>query len=147
MIVESISADWGDAQAMRVIAEMELDAAEDRKLRFKWGPGGKEIIRSLARLEKKALSAAGLRLGKQEGRMDFLDRHVVVTGGTGALGRAVVGEASPGPSFPAPLDQINAEHEGTGWWEGEIVHKKRDGTRVVVTSRWSLQRDKRERPI
>jgi len=50
-------------------------------------------------------------------------------------------------SFPAPLDQINAELEGTGWWEGEIVHKKRDGTRVVVTSRWSLQRDKRERPI
>ena len=31
-----------------------------------------------------------MRLGKQEGRMDFLDRHVVVTGGTGALGRAVV---------------------------------------------------------
>jgi len=36
----SIPADWGDAQAMRVIAEMELDAAEGRKLRFKVGPGG-----------------------------------------------------------------------------------------------------------
>jgi hypothetical protein len=32
---ESIPADWGDAQAMRVTAEMELDAAEGRKLRFK----------------------------------------------------------------------------------------------------------------
>ena len=76
---------------MRVTAEMELDAAEGRKLRFKVGAGEeKEIIRSLARLEKKAVtSAAGLRLGKQEGRMDFCDRHVVVTGGTGALGRAV----------------------------------------------------------
>src|SRR6516225_6869120 len=31
------------------------------------------------------------RQRKQEGRMDFRDRHVVVTGGTGALGRAVVG--------------------------------------------------------
>src|SRR5262245_786560 len=31
------------------------------------------------------------RQRKQEGRMDFRERHVVVTGGTGALGRAVVG--------------------------------------------------------
>src|SRR5258708_37628369 len=38
-----------------------------------------------------AASAAGSRQRKQEGRMDFRDRHVVVTGGTGALGRAVVG--------------------------------------------------------
>jgi hypothetical protein len=36
---ESIPADWGDAQAMRVTAEMELDAAEGCKLRFKVGAG------------------------------------------------------------------------------------------------------------
>ena len=35
MSAESIPADSGDAQAMRVTAEMELDAAEGRKLRFK----------------------------------------------------------------------------------------------------------------
>ena len=40
MSAESIPADWGDAQAMRVTAEMELDTAEGRKLRFKAGPGG-----------------------------------------------------------------------------------------------------------
>ena len=60
---------------------MELDAAEARKLRFNVGAGRSK------RLEKKAVtSTAGLRLEKQEGRMDFRDRHVVVTGGTGALG-------------------------------------------------------------
>jgi two-component system, LuxR family, sensor kinase FixL len=48
--------------------------------------------------------------------------------------------------FPAPLDEINAELRRTGRWEGELVHKKRDGTRVVVASRWSLQRDKQSRP-
>jgi hypothetical protein len=37
---ESIPADWDDVQAMRVTAEMALDAAEGRKLRFKAGPGG-----------------------------------------------------------------------------------------------------------
>ena len=86
MSAESIPADWGDAQAMRVTAE-NWTPRRAASCVSRWGGEEKEIIRSLARLEKKVVtSAAGLRLGKQKGRMDFRDRHVVVTGGTGALG-------------------------------------------------------------
>ncbi len=49
-------------------------------------------------------------------------------------------------SFPEPLKDITAELIGTGRWEGELVHTKRDGTQVVVSSRWSLQRDERGQP-
>jgi len=49
--------------------------------------------------------------------------------------------------FPAPLVQIKAEVIRTGRWEGELVHTKKDGTEVVVASRWSLQRDERGAPV
>jgi PAS domain S-box-containing protein len=43
--------------------------------------------------------------------------------------------------FPRPLDQIWRELESTDRWQGELVHTRRDGTEIVVASRWAIQRD------
>jgi len=49
--------------------------------------------------------------------------------------------------FPVPLEQIEEEVIVTGRWEGELVQTKKDGSQVVVASRWSLQRDERSAPV
>ena len=49
--------------------------------------------------------------------------------------------------FPVPLDEIKEVLMRTGRWQGELLHKTRDGTTVDVSSRWSLQRDENGAPI
>jgi PAS domain S-box-containing protein len=45
--------------------------------------------------------------------------------------------------FPQPLRQIEHTLEVTGAWEGELLHRKRDGSQVTVWSVWRLHRDLR----
>jgi len=46
-----------------------------------------------------------------------------------------------------PRDRIMAELVRSGRWEGELGRTKKDGTQVVVASRWSLQMDARGTPV
>jgi len=41
--------------------------------------------------------------------------------------------------FPEPLETINQQLRETGHWEGELTHTTRNGSALVVASRWALR--------
>jgi PAS domain S-box-containing protein len=49
--------------------------------------------------------------------------------------------------FPKPLAEIQSELLERGYWEGELIHTRRDGSTITVASRWVMQKDEMGRPI
>jgi PAS domain S-box-containing protein len=43
--------------------------------------------------------------------------------------------------FPQHLEKINEKLQRDGRWNGELVHTRKDGTKVIVMSRWVLDRE------
>ncbi len=49
--------------------------------------------------------------------------------------------------FPESLEMVEKKLFETGMWEGELIHTRRDGSIIVVSSAWVLHRDKQGQPI
>jgi len=49
--------------------------------------------------------------------------------------------------FPEPLEMIETKLFETGLWEGELIHRKRDGGIIVVSSAWVLHRNNEGHPV
>jgi PAS domain S-box-containing protein len=49
--------------------------------------------------------------------------------------------------FPEPILLIRKKLESAGIWEGELLHRDRNGNEVVVNSQWVLYRDPQGSPI
>src|SRR5258708_2819845 len=56
-----------------------------------------------------------------------------------ALGR--VSHELFGTEFPEPFERIVEQLYRDGRWTGELTHTRKDGTQIVVMSRWALDRD------
>jgi PAS domain S-box-containing protein len=82
------------------------------------------------------------------GRILFWNRGAEVTYGwlsKEALGRNAYELLRT--EFSEPTEEIETELLREGQWEGEVIHHKRDGTRLIVASRWALQRDSDAVPV
>ncbi len=61
-----------------------------------------------------------------------------------ALGK--VSHTLLGAEYPMAVADIEKEVMRTGFWEGDVVHVTRSGTRLLVESRWTLTRTERGSP-
>lgn len=48
--------------------------------------------------------------------------------------------------FPQALTEIQARLLHQGSWQGELIHRTRDGTKITIATRWTLQRDEQGKP-
>ena len=49
--------------------------------------------------------------------------------------------------FPDSLKKTCKQFLCNGYWEGELIHTKRSGEKIIVSSRWALQKDENDNPI
>lgn len=48
--------------------------------------------------------------------------------------------------YPEPLAAIRKRLLSEGRWEGELVHRRKDGRQIIMESKWKLRTDRRGRP-
>lgn len=111
-----------------------------------------------------ARKAAAAELEEQADMLDLVEDAVIAMGTSGritywnktatviygwtkeeALGR--IPQELLRTTFPKPFEEIKQEVSENGRWEGELIHRRKDGAEVVVASRWVLRRDEADGPL
>jgi PAS domain S-box-containing protein len=105
-----------------------------------------ERLRQLARVFADAPDAVFLR--DLEGRILSWNRGSgEVYGWTAEEAEGSVCFDLLGTVFPADREEIGRALQENGRWAGELVHTRKDGSRLITESRWWLLRDDRCQPV
>ena len=49
--------------------------------------------------------------------------------------------------FPSSIQSIKSDLIGKGYWKGELTHTTKNGSKIIVASRWQLQKDRNNCPL
>jgi PAS domain S-box-containing protein len=131
-LITSVTASKISVRARR--AAVEIEAAQMERLQKQAG-----ALREQAQLLDLAHDAIMVR--DLDGRITFWNQGAAERYGWSkqeAIGRNTHQLFQTG--FPQPFEEIMAEIQRVSFWEGELEHSRRDGKRIVVASRWVLQR-------
>ncbi len=93
------------------------------------------------------LARDAIAVRDMEGRILFWSRGAEIAYGWSsdeAIGKIVFDLVKA--EFPEPFADIYAKLLREDRWEGEVIHYRRDGTRMIVATRWTLQRDESGAP-
>lgn len=105
------------------------------------------IDRGLIKAARPVPSSEALILRDIDGGITFWDRNAEKK--YGWTSEQAIGSISHNllkTKFPCPLNQINDSLRDKGFWEGELIHTKSDGSIVRVRSRWELKSESPSRP-
>jgi PAS domain S-box-containing protein len=140
-LLGGVGAGFATAARERLLVEQEATRtavlAENRR-------AGEAIRRQAALLE---LAPDAILVRTMDGHVVFWNRGAETLYGWArdeATGRIV--HELLRTRFPRPLPELQAELLQHGFWEGELVHTRRDGSTLIVSSRWAVQAANGEQP-
>src|SRR5439155_182801 len=107
----------------------------------------KEAVRLKEQADLLDLTHDTILVRDVEGRVRFWNRGAEeMYGWTAAEAVGAMSHELLRTQFPTSRAEIEARLRRDGRWEGELVHRRKDGAEIVAASRWALRRTADGRP-